>query len=526
MWIDKRRVETMEIIQEIIRKRGIFLNGTLNDLGDYHLLPDYEVAIKKIKEHIQKGNTIVLYGDYDVDGTLGMSVAYLMLKETYENVFAYSNNRFTQGYGICKSGIDEIIGSYNNVGLIITIDNGIVAFEAIEYAKSLGIDIIVTDHHEPLDNLPEAIVVNPKRKDNKYPYPELCGCGVVWQLLREFSQNSYEYLDLVSIATVGDVVELLSDNRIIVKEGLKLLNNPTRTCLRVLKETLGIEKVDAHNVLSFQYVPIINSLSRLEGDMSLAFEFFTSNDVNKCQEIANKMIELNDLRKQKTRDHFEVALKIMNPQDNVIVCFDESFEEGIVGLTAGKLAETFNKPAIVFAETPNGLKASGRSVNGINLIEELRKIKSDLFLSLGGHTMACGLLIEKTNLENFRNELRKLNIKTIPKQTSYDLEISPEMINQKLVEEIDELGPFGEGFPYPRFLIKEFMVKRFFEMGKEGKHLKLQGDNLSLVCFDMTEEYKGLGFPYKVNAIGFPSINNYNNKTYVQFIVDQLNPSM
>lgn len=513
------------IIKKIIEQRGLNerdLFGSFSDLEDYKLLPDYEEAIAKISKAIMDGKSIVLYGDYDVDGTLGMSVAYLMLQEVTPNVFTYSNNRFTQGYGISKSGVDEILSKYRNIGLIITIDNGIVAFEAIEYVKSLGIDIIVTDHHEPLEILPEATVVNPKRNDSKYPFSELCGCGVIWQLLRRFSSKDYSYLDLVAIATVGDVVPLLGENRIIVKEGLKLLNYPNRISTKLLKDMLKVETVDAHNTLAFKYVPTINSLGRMSGDMSLAVKFFTSNNEKEAAEILEKMIELNEERKEKTKTQYETALKNLDAEKNIIISFDPSFDEGIVGLISGKITEKFNKPSLVFSKTETGLKASGRSTNDFNIIEMLRTLNQDLFLSLGGHSMACGLLIDEKNFDEFKKEIDKLNPTIKPKEISYDFEIPEEMITLKLIEEINKLGPFGEGFPYPKAMIPKFKVQKIYTMGSDKRHLKLEGNNVSLVGFDMAKEYKELGYPQEINAIGVLNLNEYNGKTSIQMFVDKI----
>lgn len=537
-WI-KSKVEGETITEKVLSMNGIqdkemFLNGKISDMHDISLLNDGELAVSIIKGAINNKETIVIYSDYDTDGSSGASVAVMMLKELGANVHYYTNNRFKQGYGMCISGIDEIRKIYPDVKLIITIDNGIVAFEAAEYLNKLGVKLVITDHHEQGEKLPIAdAVVNPKRIDSTYPFDGICGAVVAWKVLRELYENKNEankYLDILAIATVGDVVPLIDENRIVVKEGLKLLNNNSRKSLAILKEETETTIIDSYT-LGFLYSPIFNAVSRLNGDINPVIEMLMSEDEEFIRKTARELIEINEKRKRITNLQLELAEELLEKKGlkEVIVLYHESFDEGVVGLIAGRLKEKYNRPVFIFTKADNGefIKGSARSIQKFDIKKNLDKC-SDLLLGYGGHTMAGGLSLDINNLEQLENRLISL-AKELLTEDDYVKEfyyvdiLKEEDITMDLIEELRGLEPYGEGFQKPLFRLHDFNISRVFTMGSEKEHLKLVGEDLTVLAWRQVENYKGRGNPLKVTALGYPEINIFNNNVNLQFIVNEDN---
>jgi single-stranded-DNA-specific exonuclease len=514
-----------------IKEKEKFLKMGMENMHSYLLLNDAKKAVESIKKAIHENKKIVIYTDYDTDGASGGAVAYLMLKERGADVSYYTNNRMSQGYGLCKSGIKDIKEIYPDVGLVITVDNGIVAHEGVDYCNEIGLDIIITDHHEPGDKLPDALaVINPKRKDSTYPFNGLCGAAVIWKLLQGLYVNldeSNKYLDIVAVATVGDVVPLIDENRVIVKEGLRLMNEESRLSLKILKEFTKTSLVKS-DTLAFSYSPIFNAISRLKGDIDPVIDFLTSKDEKLIRKTVEILIEVNEERKEKTKEQVQIAENILEKKgiEKVIVVYDKGFDEGIVGLIAGKLKEKYNRPAFVLTDSDNkkDIKGSARSIPNYHIKNVLDDCE-DLLKGYGGHELAGGLSLEKKNLEKLEKHLIKKSYELLTEddyvKKYYYIEIlKEEDINMDLIERIDQLEPYGEGFRKPLIRLKDFYVKRVFKMGKEKSHLKLIGDTLSLIAFGQSENYDKRGNPLKVSALGYPEINIYNNNVNIQFMVD------
>lgn len=537
-WI-KRKGEGSNITDKILSIRGIkdknlFLNGKISDLHDISLLNDGVKAVEIIKKAIAEEELIVIYSDYDVDGASGASVAYLMLKECGANVYYYTNNRFSQGYGMCLSGLDEILSIHPDIKLILTIDNGIVAYDAIDYAKSKGIEVVVTDHHEPGDKLPGAdAVVNPKRLDSTYPFDGICGAVVVWKVLRELYENKKDankYLDILAIATVGDVVPLVDENRIIVKEGLKLLRDDKRLSLKILREETKTTDISSHFTLGFVYGPIFNAISRLGGDINLVIEFLVSKDEDFIRDAVTTLINYNEERKALTDIQLEESERVLSEKGikEVIVLYDETFHEGIVGLIAGRLKEKYNRPTIILTKAENGnIKGSARSIEGFHLKENLDIIASTL-LGYGGHALAAGLSLSPENLNIFEEKMIKLAKATLTeddyiKKFYFIDTLSEKDINLKLIDELNQLEPYGAGFEKPLIKLKDFNVKRCFVMGQKKEHIKLMGNSISIIAWRQANNYAERGNPLKITALGYPEINVYNNNVNVQFVINEDN---
>lgn len=533
-WINKR-VEGDTFIDRILNQSGImnkeyFLNGTIDDIPSILLIKDGKKAVSILREAIKSGKKIGLHYDYDTDGVGGGSSAYLMLKELGANVYAYSNNRFKLGYGICRKAIDEMMEENPDTEIIITIDNGISAIDAVEYAKSLGLTVIVTDHHEPADELPKAdAIINPKLKGCGYPFRELCGAGVIWKLIRELYENkddSNKYLDIVAISTVGDVVPLIEENRIIVKEGLKLLREERRLSLRILKEETETDEITSDSTLAFLYSPIFNASSRLKGDITDVFDMLVSDDEEFIRETVIKLVALNNKRKDYTNNQLQIAEEMLEGVEikEVIVLFHQDFDEGIVGLIAGRIKEKYNRPTIILAKAKDGeLKGSGRSIEGFDMKEGFSKASS-LLLGFGGHYMAGGLSIKEENLVEFEKKMIDiakdvLTEDDLVKKFEYNFAIKEEQVSHELINTINSLEPFGEGFKSPIFKMLDCEVHRVQFMGKEKEHLKLMGKKVSMISWRNAELFKERCNSLNINALGSLSINTFRGVDNLQFMI-------
>lgn len=533
-WIAEE-IKGENLVEMILNQSGIedkeyFLNGKIEDIPSITLIEDGQKAVKILRTAIQNNDKIGIHYDYDTDGVGGGSASYLMLKELGANVFAYSNNRFKLGYGICKKAIDDMIEQHPDIKIILTVDNGISAIDAIKYAKDKGLIVIITDHHEPGEELPIAdAIINAKIKNCGYPFTELCGAGVVWKLISELyedRQNANKYLDIVSISTVGDVVPLVDENRLIVKKGLELLRNESRLSLRILKEETKTDRITSDSTLGFLYSPIFNAISRINGDISLVFDMLVSEDEKFIRKTCKELIRINNLRKEKTNNQLELAEKLIKDIkiEEVIVIYDETFDEGVVGLIAGRIKEQYNRPTIVLTRAEDGsLKGSGRSIEGFNMKENLDKVK-ELLLGYGGHYMAGGLSIIESNLEEFKKriiEIAKyvLTEDDLVKKFRYNFTITEDKITIDLIKKIESLEPFGQGFKSPVFKIKDFKVDSVQFMGQDNDHLKLKGERISMISWRNVLAFKERGNPMSINALGSLSINTFRDIDYLQFMV-------
>lgn len=513
-------------------ERDIFLKGNLSHIERGTEMIDADKAIKILKEAIAKKEKIIVYTDgNDSDGAAGGAIAVMMLREFGADVDFYSNNRFSQGYGMCVSGVEEILETHPDAKVILTVDNGVSAVEAVAFAKEKGLTVVVTDHHDVPETLPDAdAIVNPKRKDCPSTFKQICGATVVWKVLRELYQDITEankYLDIVAIGTVGDVMPLVNENRIMVKEGLRLLNNESRFSLKLLKEMTETAKVDATNTLGFLYVPIVNAVGRVGGNINPVIEMYMSDDEVFLRAKIEEFIELNTQRKGITEIQTEQIDATIDPENipHFILAYSPDLHEGIVGLIAGRLKEKYNRPTIVLTKAENGdLKGSARSIEGFDMKENLDLCK-DLLGGYGGHPMAAGLSLKEENLDALRDRLIQLAKDTLTEddlaKKYYYLDSYKESdITVDLVEEIGMLEPYGPGFPKPLLRLTDFQVNRVFQMGANKDHLKLVGNNISVIGWRQAKNYSERKNPLKVQALGNPSINVYQNTVNVQFIIE------
>ena len=507
----------------------VFLNPKRNNFYDPFLMPDMEKAVERIIKAIENKEKVFIYGDYDVDGITSTTVLKKFLEKLGMTVDYHIPNRLKEGYGLNKEAIEEI--AEKGTQLMITVDCGISGVEETEYAKSKGIDVIITDHHEPGEKLPNAIaVVDAKIKTNRYPFNQLAGVGVVFKLIQALSirlkldEKEYlQYLDLVCLGTISDIVPLVDENRVIAKLGLKLVNVTKNIGLRTLLESAGYTVADS-NTISFGIAPRVNACGRM-GFADQALGLLLSENRNDALELATKLNEYNKERQEKEKKIFNDALELIEQDEEnspAIVLGKEGWHHGVIGIVSSKITEMFFKPSILIGFEGEEGKGSGRSIPGIDLHEALLKCGNNLE-KYGGHAMAIGLSLKKENFGEFKKELNEylasLNIGEIKQIIKVDAIADLQSISMKTVEELKLLEPFGEENKMPIFCLKNLKIYSIRAL-TEGKHLKLtlRDDNMEIgaIGFNMGEMTNCLKIGDKVDIIGALEINEYNGYRNIQ----------
>ena len=507
-----------------------FLKPTRNDFHDPFLMPDMKIAVERILKAIENKEKIIIYGDYDADGITSITVLKSFFKDIGVEVSSYIPNRLEEGYGLNKPAVKKIVD--DKYDLMITVDCGISAIEEIDYANSLGIETIVTDHHEVGEKLPNALaIVDAKRKDNMYPCRDLAGVGVVFKLIQALSiklnlkEESYlKYLDIVCIGTISDIVPLVDENRVIAKLGLMLVNQTKNLGLKSLLMSSGYKKIDS-TTISFGVAPRINACGRM-GHAEEALKLFLSNNLNEVQELTKKLNDYNVKRQDIEKRIYEEAVKQIEEKNlsknNTIIVAGENWHHGVIGIVASKITEMYFKPSILLCNEGDESKGSGRSIPGFDLHDALMKCL-DHIEKFGGHSMAIGITIKKSELEQFsqsiENVAKEEHTEEIVPIVQIDAKISLSDINKEMVESLNQLEPFGEGNKMPIFVIKNLKIDSIRAL-TEGKHLKLtlrEGNNMvNAIGFNMgslAEEYK---IGDKIDVAGMLEINSFNGVDSVQ----------
>ena len=533
-----KKFDIDRLLATILVNRGIckedeirkFLEPTREDFHDPFLLPDMDIAVDTIIKAIEEKENILIYGDYDVDGITSISVLQKFLEERGMNVANHIPNRLEEGYGLNKEAIKQIAD--DGYKLIITVDCGISGIEEIEYANSLGIRTIITDHHEPLDELPKAIaVVDAKRKDNKYPFNQLAGVGVVFKLIQAIgiklglNEKEYlKYLDLVCVGTISDIVPLVDENRVIAKLGLKLVNVTRNLGLKYLLQATGYKQIDS-NAISFGIAPRINACGRM-GHETEALDIFLSNDIDEVKELTEKLNNYNKTRQETEKKIVEEALELIEKnkenEKSAIVLGSSGWHHGVIGIVSSKITETYFKPSILVSFENGIAKGSGRSIPGFDLHEALCK-SSKYLEKYGGHSMAVGLSLKEENFEAFKNEFEKIakesKVEEILPIIYIDGVVKQEDIKPEHIKELEKLEPFGEGNKMPLFAYKGLKINSIRAL-TEGKHLKLtlKDDNIIIdaIGFNMGHLVNDYLIGDKVDVVGVLEINSFNGIESVQ----------
>lgn len=520
-------------------KINVFLNPTRKDFYNPFLMPDMEIAVKRIVKAIENKEKIMIYGDYDADGITSITVLKKYLNEIGLKTGEYIPNRLNEGYGLNKDAISKI---YNDgYKLMITVDCGISGLEEVDYANSLGMEIIITDHHEPAEKLPEAIaVIDAKRKDNKYPFNQLAGVGVVFKLIQAIStelkleEKEYlKYLDLVCIGTISDIVPLVDENRVIAKLGLKLIEKTKNIGLKTLLNIADLKKIDS-NAISFGVAPRINACGRM-GFQEEALQLFLTEDSGEATKIAKRLVQFNQERQAKEKQIFEEVIEKIekdNKDKKCIVLAEENWHHGVIGIVASKITEIYYKPSILICLEGDKGKGSGRSIPGFDLYTALTKC-SDYIEKFGGHSMAIGITIKKENFEKLKEAIEKYaqesNISDIMPIINIDKEINLKNINIEEVKSLELLEPFGEANKMPLFLLRNLKIDSIRALSG-GKHLKLtlkQDNNIvDAIGFNMGDLSKEYLLGDKVDVVGTIEINSFGNKENIQINLKDIRKAM
>ena len=538
-----------KLIATILVNRGItekedirlFLEPTRNDFHNPFLITDMKIAVDRIIKAIENQEKITIYGDYDVDGITSITVLKSFLQDRGLEVNSYIPNRLNEGYGLNKEAVKKIVN--DGCELMITVDCGISAIEEIDYANSLGIETIVTDHHEPGNNLPKALaVIDNKRKDSKYPFRELAGVGVVFKLIQAISQTLnikeeeyLKYLDIVCVGTISDIVPLVNENRVIAKLGLMLINQTRNIGLASILKSSGYRKIDS-NTISFGVAPRINACGRM-GKAEEALELLLSKNINNANELTKKLNQYNLTRQETERKIFENAIKQIEKEhlDNnkTIIVGGENWHHGVIGIVSSKITEMYFKPSILLSFEEDGIgKGSGRSIPGFDLHEALTKCTYTIE-KFGGHSMAVGITIKKENFTKFRQEFEQIaenaNIDKIIPIIQVDSKIDLKDVNKDMIESLKQLEPFGEGNRMPIFSFKNLKIDSIRAL-TEGKHLKLTlKDNNTIInaigfnLGNLSEEYR---IGDKIDVAGVLEINSFNGVDSMQINIKDIMRSL
>jgi single-stranded-DNA-specific exonuclease len=532
----------------ILLQRGIdsvesarkFFRPSLNELHDPFLMRDMDQAVDRLKKAIDTHEKILIYGDYDVDGTTAVALVYNYLSSFYNNCQVYIPDRNKEGYGVSKAGV-EYAGA-NNITLIIALDCGIKASDMVVLANSKGIDFIICDHHLPDDEIPHAAaVLDPKRSDCTYPFKELSGCGLGFKLMQAFAKryktehDVYQYLDLVAVSIASDIVPITGENRILSYFGIKKLNENPLPGLKALKEISVLKHdLDVSGIV-FTLGPRINAAGRV-AHASAAVELLISKTEAQAAELAQQVNSKNDLRKEFDLSITEEALARIEDDDFLrharsTVLFKNTWHKGVIGIVASRCIEKFYRPTVILTESNGKITGSARSVNGFDLYQAIERC-SDLLEKFGGHKYAAGLTMEKENLEAFRQRFEEVVSNSITDEQltpviEVDVPVKFDAITPRFVNILKQMAPFGPENHKPVFEARNVSVFNALSSFKD-KHLrflaKQEGNNnvLQAVAFDLAEYYDRLAAGRSFSMVFTVEENVYNGNTGIQLRVKDI----
>ncbi len=516
--------KSQDLLEQILINRAVvtkeqkekFLNPKLSDYEKDLEIDGIDRSLQRINKAIKNGELIIVYGDYDVDGICASAILYKALTSIGAKVLPYIPHREKEGYGISNQGLD--FAKNAQAKLVITVDNGIVAFTQAIYAKKIGLDLIITDHHVVGEKKPEAFSIVHSTK--------MCGAAVAWCLIRKVisKELSQELLQFVAIATICDLIPLVELGRSFVVEGLKILNNNNKLNLglRMLKEEAGItEGIGAYEI-GYILGPRINAIGRIEHAID-ALRLLCTKDPQKARKLAKILSSANLERQKMTVIAIDQARILVDPKKKIHVLYSEEWAAGIIGLVAGKIAEEFNRPAIAISVGKEISKGSARSIEGVNIVELIRR-SSDLLLSIGGHPGAAGFSIETINIEVFRKKMEEVMI-DLPegseKVLQIDAKLTSNQITKSLIKELEILEPFGFKNPKPLFLLNQARISDIKTVGA-GKHLKFRSDDIDAIAFSMGNLNKELKDGQLIDLVFTPELNVYSGSEKVQLKIKDL----
>ncbi len=564
-WLIKQEVDSAKVrkmselinvdekIAALLVQRGIenyddarvFFRPELSDLHDPFEMKDMDIAVSRLQKAIEENEKILIYGDYDVDGTTAVAITYNFISYFHENIYYYVPDRNSEGYGISFKGIDY--AEQNDCTLIITVDCGIKAIEKTEYANNKNIDIIICDHHNPDKILPNAYaILDPKRLDCKYPYKDLSGAGVAFKLMQAYCKKTgqdetrlYKYLDLVAVSIGSDIVPITGENRVLAYYGLKQLNADPCAGLKSIINITGLAEKDIQiNDIVFKIGPRINAAGRIQTGKQ-AVELLITKDESFADKVGDEINTINTIRKELNQNITEEAIEMISNSEEYkaafsTVIYSESWHKGVIGIVASRLIETYYRPTIVFTKSNDMLTGSARSVPGYNLYNAIEHC-SDLVENFGGHMYAAGLSLKEENFEKFRNKFENYvkNTITIEQQTPFidaDLKIEIKDITPKFYKILKQFAPFGPENMTPTFVSENVYDNGSAKtVGKDDSHLKVKiiqqvGDNR---CIDGIGFGHGNSYKYVKNYYPFDICyqifeNNFMNQTFLQILIKDI----
>ena len=542
------------ILAGLLIKRGIttesaakrFFHPQLSDLINPFLMKDMDVAVDRLNDAMGRKERIMVYGDYDVDGCTAVALVYRFLLQFYSNIEYYIPDRYDEGYGLSKKGIDY--AHANNVKLIIILDCGIKAAEEIAYAKSLGIDFIICDHHVPDEDMPQAVaILNPKRSDDTYPFKHLCGCGIGFKFMQAFAKNNgipfsrlMPLLDLCAVSIAADIVPVTDENRILAYHGLKILNQNPSTGLKAIIDICGLNNREiAMSDIVFKIGPRINASGRIEngresGDLLVEKEF--SHALEKAKHIDCYNEQRKDIDKQMTEEANQIVARLESQRHrSSIVLYDENWKKGVIGIVASRLTEIYFRPTVVLTRDGDLATGSARSVTGFDVYSAIKSCR-DILLNFGGHTYAAGLTLKWDDIPEFRKRFQKYVDNHIqPEQTEAMLNIDTVIdfkdITKRLHNDLKKFSPFGPCNPKPIFCtvgVYDYGTSKV--VGREQEHIKLE-----LVDSKSSNVVNGIAFGQSASAryikskrsfdIAYTLEDNVFKKNMVQLQIEDIRPA-
>ena len=546
------------VVLQLLANRGIrksedidkFLKPDFKEeMSDPFLFKDMDKAVELVIKYIKAGNKILIYGDYDADGVTAAAVLYEALTTLKGKVDIYLPDRVSEGYGLNEGALNKIKAM--DTGLIITVDTGIRGRMEIEQARKLGMEVIITDHHvAPAEKkeLPASLIINPQVAGEPYPFKILAGAGVAWQLARAIVNASTlsveqkeqvinNLLDFVAIGTVADCVSLIGENRLLVKKGLEILNRTKRVGIKELISVAQLkpgQALESWNI-AFQIAPRLNAAGRME-HANTAFELLITKKREEAITIAQRLNSRNQDRQAVTEKIVnEVEEQVKGDETLIIGLFKdetgkEAWNEGVIGLVAGKISEKYYRPVLIITKTDDGYKGSGRSIEQFNIIKAVEKT-SNLLTQYGGHARACGFSVSEENIKAFMKKIKGIAENSLTPADlrpilSIDAELKLEEVDEQLISEVGLLAPFGQGNEQPKFVSHNISIVDIIKMGLDSQHLKLHlRSSMSRVVkaigFSQSEKWSHLRIGDRIDIVYYIEINEFNGRREVQLkIID------
>ncbi len=545
----KQELNISTSLSELLVQRGVttfdeakeFFRPNLENLHDPFLMKDMDVAVSRINEALRNNEKIMIYGDYDVDGTTSVALVYSYLKEFYDHILAYIPDRYKEGYGLSFAGIDH--AEQQKASLIICLDCGIKAVEKVEYAAQKNIDIIICDHHRPGSIIPKArAILNPKQPNCPYPFKELCGCGIGFKLIQALQISSkkplsdiWKYLDLVATAIGSDIVPINGENRVLAHHGLNVLNSTPRPGFKAIIQNAKKENLTITDVV-FIIGPRINAAGRMKHGLH-AVELLIETNFDNAKEISQAIEVYNTNRRTTDKEITQEALlqiqELKEEDRKTTVVYHPDWHKGVIGIVASRLTETYYRPTLVFTKSGNFLAASARSVHGFDVYNAIEKC-SNVIEQFGGHKYAAGLTIKEENYSAFKTKFEKvvsqsITAEQLTRRQVYDLSIRMEDISQKFFRILNQFAPFGPQNMKPVFRINGLQDTGYARcVGKDNEHLKCKlfyqknPFKVDAIGFGLGQKLNLIQNRHQVDILCTLDENEWNGQKSLQFILKDL----